>query len=439
MTRILVTLALLVGLLPASAQQTTASTTPLVIKLSLHDTVQPISAAYLKRGLDYAASHHASAVLLSLGTPGGLLSSTREMVSAIELSPVPVIVYVEPSGARAGSAGFFLMEAADLAAMAPGTNAGAAHPILEGRTLDPILKKKVEEDASAFLRSIDAPRKRNEKAGIDAIIDARSYTADEALNLHLIDLVSPDERSLLASASNRPIVRFNGAATTLQLTNAQIQPLPPSPRERILTTLPNPDLAVLLLIAGVLLIYLEFNIPGTVIPGAIGTLSVLLGLCGLNLLPIQHTAVGLLVLSFALILLEVKFASHGILALLGTVSLIFGLLTLVDGPPEMRVHTSVAFTTGITFGAITFGLAWIAIKARRNKHLAGPEAMNGMLAQVRTPLHPPGGRPGQVLVRGELWSAFLAPDSLPVHVEQQTVVVAVEGLSLIVRALPPKV
>lgn len=419
--------------LAAAAQQ------PTVVKLTLHDTVQPISASYLQRGLDYAAAQHASAVLLSLGTPGGLLTSTREMVSAMERSPVPVIVYVEPTGARAGSAGFFLLEAADIAAMAPGTNAGAAHPILEGRTLDPILKKKVEEDATAFLRSIDAPRHRNEKAGSDAIIDARSYSADEALKLHLIDLIAPDERTLLNQLDGRPVTRFNGSASTLHLANAIIQPLPPSTRERLLTTLANPDLAVLLLVAGLLLIYLEFNIPGTVVPGALGALCVLLALCGLDLLPIQHTAVALLLLSFALILLEIKFSSHGILAMLGTATLIFGLLTLVDGPPEMRVHASTAVAAGLTFGMITFGLAWIAVRARRNKHLTGAEAMTGLLAQARTPLHPQGGHPGQVLVRGELWSAFLAPDSPPVSVEQQTVVVAVEGLALIVRALPPKV
>lgn len=412
---------------------------PTVVKLTLHDTVQPISAAYLQRGLDYAASQHASAVLLSLGTPGGLLTSMREMVSAIERSPVPVIVYIEPTGARAGSAGFFLLEAADVAVMAPGTNAGAAHPIIEGRTLDPILKKKLEEDTTALLRSIDAPRHRNEKAGSDAIIDARSYSADEALNLKLIDQISPDERSLLTQLNGRTITRFNGTTTTLNLANATIQPVPPSTRERLLTTLANPDLDVLLLIAGLLLIYLEFNIPGTIVPGALGALSVLLALCGFNLLPIQHTSIALLLLAFALILLEVKFSSHGILAILGSVTLVFGLLTLVDGPPELRVHTGTALTAGLAFGGISFGLAWIALKARRNKHLTGPEAMTGLLAEVRTPLHLPGGRPGQVLVRGELWSAFLAPDSLPVNVEQQTVVVAVEGLSLIVRALPPKV
>jgi membrane-bound serine protease (ClpP class) len=414
---------------------TTAKLTPTILKLTLHDTVQPISAAYLQRGLDAAAQQHADAVLLSLGTPGGLLDSTREMVSAIERSPVPVIIFIEPTGARAGSAGFFLLEAADLAVMAPGTNAGAAHPIIEGRTLDPILKKKVEEDASAFLRSITTPRHRDSAAATAAIIDAKSYTADEALSLHLIDLIAADEPTLLAQLDGRSITRFNGSTITLHLRNARIENLPPSLRESLLTRLANPDLAVLLLIVGFLLVYLEFNVPGTVVPGALGILCVLLALFAFNLLPIRHTAVLLLIAALALILVEVKFSSHGLLALAGTLCLIFGLLTLVDGPPELRVHTSTALAAGLTFGAITFVLAWLGLKARRNKALTGPSAMIGLLATVRSPLDPL----GQVEVRGELWEAVLAPDSAPVNVSQQTVVSAVNGLTLTVRALPPKV
>jgi len=424
-------LALLLALLTPTAN---SQPNPTILKLTLHDTVQPISAAYLQRGLDAAAQQHATAILLSLGTPGGLLDSTREMVSAIERSPVPVIIFIEPTGSRAGSAGFFLLEAADIAAMAPGTNAGAAHPIIQGKTLDPILKKKVEEDASAFLRSITSPRHRDSAAATAAIIDAKSYTADEALSLHLIDLIAADEPTLLAQLDGRSITRFNGATTTLHLRNAHIESLPPSLRESLLTRLANPDIAVLLLIVGLLLVYLEFNVPGTVVPGALGVLCVLLALFAFNLLPIRHTSVLLLIAALALILLEVKFSSHGLLALAGTLCVIFGLLTLVDGPPELRVHTSTAIAAGLSFGAITFVLAWLGLKARRNKALTGPTAMVGLPAIVRSPLNPL----GQVEVRGELWQAVLAPDSPPVNVSQQTVVSAVNGLTLTVRALPSK-
>ncbi|MEO7027864.1 MAG: NfeD family protein [Acidobacteriaceae bacterium] len=416
----------------------TATQAQTIVKLTLHDTVQPVSAAYLQRGLTAAAARHADAVLLSLGTPGGLLDSTREMVSAIERSPVPVIIFVEPTGSRAASAGFFLLEAADLAAMAPGTNTGAAHPIIEGRTLDPILKKKVEEDATAFLRSITIPRHRDSAAASDAILNAKSYTADEALHLHLIDLIAADEPALLAQLDGRVITRFDGSTATLHLRNARIENLPPSLRESLLTRLANPDLAVLLLIMGVLLVYLEFHVPGTVVPGALGVLCLLLALFAFNLLPIRHTAVLLLIAALALILLEVKFSSHGLLAFVGTLALIFGLLTLVDGPPELRVHTATALAAGLTFGAITFVLAWLGLKARRNKSLTGINAMLGLTAMVKSPLNA-AGQAGQVEVRGELWQAALAPGSAPVLVGDRAVVAAVNGLTLTVRALVPKV
>ncbi len=404
-----------------------------VVKLTLHDTVQTITADYLERGLREAAAQHADAVLLSLGTPGGLLSSTREMVSAIERSPVPVIVYIEPVGARAGSAGFFLLEAADVAAMAPGTNAGAAHPILEGRTMDPVLKKKIEEDTSAFLRSITDPRHRDAIAATAAVIDAKSYTANEALHAHLIDLIAPSDAALLAQLDGRTITRFDGSAVTLRLRSATLVPLPPSLRERLLTRLADPDIAVLLLIVGLLLIYLEFNVPGTVVPGALGVLCVALSLFAFNYLPIHHTAILLLLAALILVLLEVKFPSHGFLATVGTICLIFGLLTLVDGPPELRVHASTAVAAGLSFGAITFFLTFLSLRARRNKSLTGAEAMVGLVAVVKSALEPI----GQVEVRGELWQATLAPGSAPAPIHSRVEVAALKGLTLTVRSLPP--
>jgi membrane-bound serine protease (ClpP class) len=411
---------------PALAQQPAP-----VLKLSIHDTIQPISAGYLERGLAEASRRGATAVLISLGTPGGLLDSTRSMVQAIERSPVPVIIYISPAGSRAGSAGFFLLEAADVAAMAPGTNAGAAHPIIEGRELDPVLKQKIENDATAFLRSYTSRRGRNLQAAEDAVRNSKSYSDDEALKLNLIDLIAPDDAALLRTLDGRQIHRFDGSTQTLHLAGAPIIHLEPSLRERLLGRLANPDLAVLVLVLGALLIYLEFNVPGTIVPGSIGTLLVLLALFGLNLLPIHHTAVFLLVAAIALIVLEAKFPSHGALALAGTLALIFGLATLIDGPiAEQRVHTSTAVATGLGFGIISFGLAWIALRARRNKVLTGPQAMIGAAAIVRTPLAPI----GQVEIRGELWQARLvAPiPSCPgpgdiVHVR------AVEDLVLLVE------
>ncbi|WP_353066331.1 nodulation protein NfeD [Tunturibacter psychrotolerans] len=384
----------------------------IVVKLTIHDTIQPITADYLQRGLHEAARIHAQAVLISMGTPGGLLESTRVMVQAIENSPVPVIMFISPTGSRAGSAGFFLLESADIAAMAPGTNAGAAHPIVEGTKLDPILKQKIENDAAAFLRSYTSRRGRNVEAAEDAVRNSKSYSDEEALKLKLIDLVSLDDDSLLKALDGREIHRFDGSTQTLHLKGATIVTTAPSQRERLLSKLTNPDIAVLLLVLGGLLIYLEFNVPGTVVPGSIGTLFVLLGLFGLNLLPVRHTAIVLLIAAAVMMLLEAKVGSHGVLAIAGIASLIFGLATLVDGPiPELRVHLATALGAGLGFGTISFGLAWIALRARRSKVLTGPQAMIGGIAVVRTPLCPT----GQVEIRGELWQASLrGPESLAV-------------------------
>jgi membrane-bound serine protease (ClpP class) len=414
-------------LLPATLAADTA--TPVVVKLTLHDTIQPITADYLQRGLQEAARLHAQLVLISMGTPGGLLESTRVMVEAIENSPVPVVIYISPTGSRAGSAGFFLLEAADIAAMAPGTNAGAAHPIVEGRQLDPILKEKIENDAAAFLRSYAARRGRNVEAAEDAVRNSKSYSDQEALKLKLIDLDSVDDASLLTALDGREIHRFDGTTQTLHLQGATIVTIVPSLRERLLSKLTNPDIAVLLLVLGGLLIYLEFNVPGTVVPGSLGTLFVLLSLFGLNLLPIRHTAIVLLLAAVVMIVLEAKFGSHGVLALAGVASLVFGLATLVDGPiPELRVHTATAVGAGLGFGAISFGLAWIALKARRGKVLTGPQAMIGGTAIVRTPLDPT----GQVEIRGELWQASTR-GHLSLAVGSAVSVRSVEGLVLIVE------
>ena len=401
-----------------------------VAKLVIHDTIQPITADYLERGLREAARLHARAVLVDMGTPGGLLDSTRVMVQAIEDSPVPVIVFISPAGSRAGSAGFFLLEAADIAAMAPGTNAGAAHPIVEGRKLDPILKTKIENDAAAFLRSYTARRGRNVTVAEDAVRNSKSYTDEEALKQNLIDVIASDDSALLAKLDGRQIHRFDGSAQTLQLRGAEIISVAPSLRERLLTKLTNPDIAVMLLVLGGLLIYLEFNVPGTIVPGSLGTLLVLLGFFGLNLLPVRHTAVVLLLAAAVLIVLEAKFASHGILAVAGIASLVFGLATLVDGPiPELRVHTATAVGAGLGFGILSFGLAWMAVRARRGKVLTGPKALIGGLAVARTPLMPA----GQVEIRGELWQAKLrAEASVPVGAVVS--VREVEGLVLIVES-----
>ena len=383
---------------------------PRVILIHIDDTIQPISADYMERGLDAAAAQHASAILIEINTPGGLLDSMRQMVSKIIASPVPVIVYVAPSGSRAGSAGFFLLEAADVAAMAPGTNAGAAHPVVEGVKLDDTMKQKLENDTAAFLRSYVDRRGRNVQAAEDAVRSSKSYSDSEALKLKLIDLIAPDDATLLNDLDGRTITRFDGAKVVLHTRGAQLVAVDPTLREAILDRLTNPNLAVLVLVVGGLLIYVEFNTPGTIIPGTLGTIMVLLALFALNLLPVRYTSVMLLIAAFALLILEAHFATHGILATAGIVALVFGALTLVDAPiPEMRVHLATALSTGLAFGLITVFLLRLAIRARKSKVRMGGDAMIGLIAVVTQPLAPS----GQVMVNGELWQAESVTPAAP--------------------------
>jgi len=403
---------------------------PQVVVLHLDDTIQPISEEYLERGLALAAVDHAAAVLVELDTPGGLLDSTRAMVGKILASPVPVIVYVAPSGARAGSAGFFLMEAADIAAMAPGTNAGAAHPVVEGAQLDAVMKQKLENDTTAFLRSYVSRRGRDVQAAQDAVLNSKSYTAQEAEQLHLIDLVASSDRELLDTLDGRSVKRFDGSTVIFHTRDADLLELSPTVREEILDRLMNPNLAVLILVIGGLLIYLEFNSPGTIIPGALGTLLVLTALFALNMLPIRYTALMLLVAAFTLLLLEAKFPSHGVLAGTGILALVFGTLTLVEGPiPEMRVHVSTAIACGLAFGLITVFLVRMAIRAHRNKVITGPEALIGNIGIAQQPLAPR----GQILVHGELWQAEASD---PAAAGEQVRVRSVDGLTLLVDRIP---
>jgi membrane-bound serine protease (ClpP class) len=417
------------GILACQAQQTQQK--PEVVVIHLDDTIQPISADYMARGLDLAAAQHASAVLIEINTPGGLLDSMRQMVGRVLASPVPVIVYVAPSGSRAGSAGFFLLEAADVAAMAPGSNAGAAHPVVEGGPkLDDIMKQKLENDTAAFLRSYVARRGRNVAAAEDAVRASKSYSDQEALQLKLIDLVAPDDATLLNTVEGRTITRFDGSKVVLHTRDARLVSVEPTLREKILDRLTDPNLAVLVLVIGALLIYVEFNTPGTIIPGTLGTILVLLAIFALNLLPVRYTSVMLLVAAFVLLVLEAKFATHGVLAAAGILSLVIGALTLVDAPiPELRVHLATALSTGLAFGLITVFLLRLAIKARRGKSRMGGDAMIGQIAVVTQPLAPS----GQVMVNGELWQAESAvPAALGEHVRVR----GLRDLTLLVERVP---
>lgn len=387
---------------PGSRAHAQQAQQPLVDKFVLDDTIQPVSQDELARAITRAQTDGAQALLIEMDTPGGMVESMRGMVGAILASHVPVIVYVGPSGARAGSAGFFLLESADIAAMAPGTEAGAAHVVFGMGKPDDTEAQKIENDAEAFLRSYVTRRNRNAAAATAAMQTSHSYTAEEALNQHLIDLIENNDTQLLSALNGREITRFDGSKLTLHLANARVEPIEPTLRDRLLGWLVDPNIALLFLVGGALLIYLEFNSPGTIVPGALGTLMVLLAVFALNLLPIRYTAVLLLVAAMVLLLLEAKFGGHGALAIAGIVCLTFGMLTLVAAPvPEMAVTPWVAVAISLAFGAITVFLVRLAVRARRRKALIGADAMVGAHAVAMEPLTPE----GHVLVEGEIWRA----------------------------------
>jgi membrane-bound serine protease (ClpP class) len=418
------------GLLALFATSVAAANS--IVKIRVDDTIQPITAEYIDRAIEHARQTNADAVLIELSTPGGLLDSTRTIIQTILASPVPVIIYVAPSGARAASAGFFILEAGDVAAMAPGTNTGAAHPVtLGGEKMDDTMKAKVENDSAAFMRSYVGPRGRNVQLAETAVRESKSWTDQEALQQHLIDVVARDQNDLLHQLDGRTIKRFDGKTAKLHLAGDPIDELPMTLKQRILNFLLDPNIAFLVLAVGALALYAEFNHPGAIVPGVVGVVFILLALFALNLLPTRYASLTLILAAFVLFALEAKFATHGILGLGGIVLLTLGGLLLVDGPiPQMRVQLWTALGVSVPLGLITVFLMTIALRARRSKVVTGLQGMIGAVGEARTDIDPE----GKVFVQGELWNAHArARVGLGDHV----VVRKVEGLELEVEKERP--
>src|SRR5215468_6043727 len=401
-----------------------------VLKIVLNDTIQPITDEYIGRALAEGKNTNAEAVLIQINTPGGLVDSTREIIEKIVDSPVPVIIYVTPSGSRAASAGFFILESADIAAMAPGTNTGAAHPVtIGGSKMDDIMKQKIENDLAAFMRSVASRRGRNVDVAESAVRESKSFTEQEALSQKLIDYVASSEDDLFRQIEAKPIKRFDGKTVTLHLSGASIHPFEMTLKQKILDHLMDPNVAFILLAVGVLALYVEFNHPGAVVPGTVGVIFILLAAFALNLLPVRFAALVLIAVAFALFALEAKFASHGVLTTGGIVLLTLGGLLLVDAPiPEMRVHLLTALAISIPLGLITAFLMTIALRARRNKVVTGVQGLVGEVGVAHSPLVPE----GKVFVHGEIWNAI---STSPVPAGAKVVVRRVEGLQLEVTPL----
>jgi membrane-bound serine protease (ClpP class) len=373
-----------------------------VVKIVVDDSIHPIVTERIARAIHEAERTHADAVLIELRTPGGLVTATIDIVHEILSSSIPVIVYVSPAGNRAASAGFYILESADVAAMAPGTNTGAAHPVIGGATMDPVLKDKLENDAAAHLRSYSGKRGRNVEVAESAVRQSKSFSADEALSQHLIDYIAKDENDLFRQLDGKTITRFDGSKTILHLAGKPVIVQEPTLKQEILSFMMDPSISFIIFAIGLLAIFFEFNHPGAIVPGVVGFIAVSISLYTLQLLPLRSMAVVLILASFAMFILEAKIQAHGIIGAGGIVLMVLGALLLVDGPiPQLRVQLWAALAVAIPIGVITVFLMTIALKARKNKVVTGEQGMIGEVAIVCAPLTPS----GKVFVQGELWDA----------------------------------
>jgi membrane-bound serine protease (ClpP class) len=391
---------------PAAAEQQAG---PLVLELKLDGAVEPILATYIDEGLAEAAERHAALVLITMDTPGGLSDSMTDIIHHILDSPVPVAVFVAPDGARGASAGFFILLSADVAAMAPGTHAGASTPILMpgmfNMPVDEVLRRKLNNDATAFLRSFTEKRGRNPKLAETSVTEARAFTAKEALDGHLIDFIVSDTDELLRELNGREIPRFSGKTTKLSLGNYKRTDFELSARQKFLARIVEPDAFFILLIVGVLGLYTEFTHPGVIVPGVIGGICAVLALYAMQLLPVNFAGVVLILLAVVLFVLEAKFTSHGVLLAGGIVSMLLGAMFLIRSPlTPGGVSVGVALAATLPFAFITVFLMRLVLKSRRWKNATGTEELLGAEGVATTPL-PPGGE-GMIRIHGELWRAM---------------------------------
>ena len=404
---------------------------PVVVEVSLDDVVQPVSAEYVTRGIKYANQVNARAVLLVLSTPGGLDTSMREMIRAILDSRVPVITYVSPSGARAASAGFFILLSGDLAVMAPGTNTGAAHPVmLGGSEIGKTLETKIENDAAAYIRSIADKRARNVQLAEDGVRQSKSYTAKEALDGRLIDAIVNNPQDILARFDGKTVKRFNDQTATLHLAGARIETYDMTTRERFLSRIADPNIAFILGALGLVCLYIEFTHPGMIAPGVVGAISLVLALFAFHMLPINYAGVLLIIIALVLFVLEAKVTSHGVLAAGGIAAMVIGSLILIDSPwPGARIRLATSLSVAVPLGVITVILLRLALAARKRKAITGEQGMIDSIGVARTALEPV----GKVLVQGEIWDAR-AKEKIPKGARVR--VRELDGLTLVVEPVP---
>jgi membrane-bound serine protease (ClpP class) len=408
-----------------------------VVQLRIDGEIEPILSEYIVNGIEQAGRDHASLVLITINTPGGLDDSMREIIQAILKSPVPVATFVTPSGSRAASAGFFILLSADVAAMSPGTDAGAASPLMEigGQVaqIDDTLKKKIFNEATAYLRSYVSQRGRNTDLAATAVTDAKAFSEKEALDGKLIDLVASSPEDLVAKLDGRTIKRFDGTSVQFALSHPIFDVQEMTARQQILSRIVDPNVFFVLLIVAVLGLYTEFTHPGLFAPGVIGGIALLLALFSMHLLPVNLAGLLLMALAMALFILEAKFPTHGVLGVGGVVSMTLGALLLIRTPlTGMGVRLGTALGAALPFAVIVVILMRLVLRSRSWKPAVGKEELVGEVGEITEPVNTASGPEaamGMVRVHGELWrAAARTGENIPVGARVR--VRKVNGLTL---------
>jgi membrane-bound serine protease (ClpP class) len=399
-----------------------------ILKVEIEGVIDPITSEFITSSVSEAEAAGAEFLLIRLATPGGLGISMQEIVQSILNSKVPIVCYVAPQGAHAASAGFFILLAADVAAMAPGTNTGAAHPVFPFGMENQVMLEKVRNDALASLRAIVQQRNRNYELAEKGVLESKSYTAAEALEGRLIDLIAESEADLLRQLDRREITRFSGEKQTLKTEGVEVRQLEMTARQRLLSTIADPNFALILGVIGLLGLYFEFTHPGLILPGVIGGICLLLAALGFSLLPVNLIGVLLILLAVGLLIAEVKVQGFGVLGFGGIVALILGIVFLIDSPyPELRIDLGLAVAVAIPFALIFLFLLRLVIRSHRSRVTTGQEGLIGEIGIARTDIGPD---PGWVLVAGERWRATSA---VPIRAGSRVRVVGASKLELAVE------
>ncbi len=406
---------------------------PWIYLIDIDGSINPATADFIDDSIAKAQAGGANALIIRLDTPGGLLTSARTIVKSMLNAPLPIIVYVAPAGASAASAGTFIVAAANIAAMAPGTTIGAAHPIdANGGEETGKVGEKMENFTAAFAKSIAHQRGRNEAWIEDAVRKSSSIGENDALKLHVIDLVANDLGDLIAKANGRIVTVAGARSFKLQLSGAAIRSARMTLGQSVLDRLADPNIMYLLMIAGVIGLYFEFSHPGAYLPGVAGAICLLLALASFQLLPINLAGLLLIVIGMGMLLAELFVTSYGVLGIGGVIAFVIGSLFLIDtSETNLGINRGVIAGATIGFSAIVLGIGYIVIRARRSRVLTGGEGMIGKVGEVRSPIAPDA--PGQIFVNGEIWRA-VSDQSIAAGAHAR--ITAVNGLQVTVQPVP---